>query len=131
MGVPNGTVFCAPARYRTRTPPKRPAGKAQRTLSTPVLVGRLLAQARAVALLGEKGPSRMGNPAMHKSNANQAARHLDRVPYAPTPDSVAAARAAQKRERAAFTRSTGMRIDRSGQPRRSAFRADPRRSQQY
>ena len=63
---------------------------------------------------------------MHKSNANQ--RHLDAVPYAPTADSVAAARAARKRERAAFTRRTGLRVDRSGQLRRPSFRPDPQRS---
>jgi hypothetical protein len=70
-------------------------------------------------------------PTMHKSNANQAVRDLDPVPYAPTPDSIAAARAAQKRERAAFTRSTGMRLDRRGQPRRSSFRAETSRGQQH
>ena len=59
---------------------------------------------------------------MNKPHANNAPRPLDLVPYAPTPDSVAAARAAQERERAEFTRSTGMRLDRNGQLRRSSLR---------
>ena len=59
---------------------------------------------------------------MNKPHANNAPRPVDPVPYAPTPDSVAAARAAQERERAEFTRSTGMRLDRNGQLRRSSLR---------
>ena len=64
-----------------------------------------------------------GTPSMDKPHANNAPRPMDSVLYAPTPDSIAAARAAQERERAEFTRSTGMRLDRNGQLRRSALRA--------
>ena len=39
--------------------------------------------------------------------------------YTATPESVAAAREAQERERAAFTRQTGMRLNHDGQLRRS------------
>jgi hypothetical protein len=68
---------------------------------------------------------------MEKSHANDASRSLDPVPYAPTPDSVAAARAAQERERAEFTRSTGMSLDRNGQLRRSALRVRPEGARQH
>jgi hypothetical protein len=61
---------------------------------------------------------------------NHALRRPELVPYAPTPDSVAAARAAQERERAEFTRSTGMRLDRDGHLRRSSLRAESVRSRQ-
>jgi hypothetical protein len=69
-------------------------------------------------------------PAMDKHHANYA-HELDPVPYAPTPDSVAAARAAQARERAEFTRTTGMRLNRDGQLRRSSLRVDTPRSRQH
>jgi hypothetical protein len=68
---------------------------------------------------------------MDKTHANQTVRSLDPVPYAPTPDSVAAARAAQERERAEFTRRTGMRLDRNGQLRRSSLRVHPETSRQH
>ena len=71
-----------------------------------------------------------GTPTMDKTHANHA-HEADSVPYAPTPDSVAAARAAQARERAEFTRSTGMRLDQDGQLRRSSLRVDPARSRQH
>jgi hypothetical protein len=61
---------------------------------------------------------------MDKPHVNNIPRSLDPVPYAPTPASVAAAREAQERERAEFTRRTGMRLDRNGQLRRSSLRAD-------
>jgi len=67
---------------------------------------------------------------MNKPHANSAPRPLD-PPYAPTPDSVAAARAAQERERAEFTRSTGMRLDRNGQLRRSSLRLHMDRARQH
>ena len=68
---------------------------------------------------------------MEKPHANTAPRPLDPVPYAPTPDSVAAARAAQERERAEFTRSTGMRLDHNGQLRRSSLRVHINRARQH
>jgi hypothetical protein len=68
---------------------------------------------------------------MDKPHANSAPRQLDPVPYAPTPDSVAAARAAQERERAEFTRSTGMRLDPNGQLRRSSLRIHTDRARQH
>ena len=67
---------------------------------------------------------------MEKHHANHA-HELDPVPYAPTPDSVAAARAAQARERAEFTRTTGMRLDRDGQLRRSSLRVAPLRGREH
>jgi hypothetical protein len=67
---------------------------------------------------------------MDKPHATHVSSSLDSV-YAPTPDSVAAARAAQERERAEFTRSTGMRLDRNGQLRRSSLRVDPEHAQQH
>jgi hypothetical protein len=70
-----------------------------------------------------------GTRTMEKIQANHTLRLVD-VPFAPTPDSVAAARAAQARERAEFTRSTGMRLDRNGQLRRSSLR-DLARSRQH
>ena len=72
-----------------------------------------------------------GNPSMDKPHANTAPRPMDSVPYAPTPDSVAAARAAQERERAEFTRSTGMRLDRNGQLHRSSLRMHMERARQH
>jgi hypothetical protein len=42
----------------------------------------------------------------------------------PTVDSIAAARAAQQREREAFTMHTGIRLDRDGQLRRPIRRDD-------
>jgi hypothetical protein len=71
-----------------------------------------------------------GTPSMDKPHANHVSSSLDSV-YEPTPDSVAAARAAQERERAEFTRSTGMRLDRNGQLRRSSLRVHPERAQQH
>jgi hypothetical protein len=68
---------------------------------------------------------------MDKTHANYVPRSLDPVPYAPTPDSVAAARAAQERERAEFTRRTGMRLDRNGQLRRSSLRVHLERARQH
>lgn len=70
-------------------------------------------------------------PAMEKSHVNDSPRSLDPVPYAPTPASVAAAREAQERERAEFTRRTGMRLDRNGQLRRSSLRVDPDRASRH
>ena len=67
---------------------------------------------------------------MDKTHAN-VSRSLDPVPYAPTPDSVAAARAAQERERAEFTTRTGMRLDRNGQLRRSSLRVHLARARQH
>jgi hypothetical protein len=68
---------------------------------------------------------------MDKHHANSAPSPLDQVPYAPTPDSVAAARAAQERERAEFTRSTGMRLDQNGQLRRSSLRLHMDRARRH
>jgi hypothetical protein len=68
---------------------------------------------------------------MDKTHGNQAPNQPDTIPYAPTPDSVAAARAAQERERAEFTRRTGMRLDRDGHLRRSSLRAEAFRSRQH
>ena len=70
-------------------------------------------------------------PSMEKPHATTAPRQLEPVPYAPTPDSVAAARAAQERERAEFTRSTGMRLDHNGQLRRSSLRVHTNRVRQH
>ena len=70
-------------------------------------------------------------PAMDKPHVNNVERSLDPVPYAPTPASVAAARAAQERERAEFTRRTGMRLDRNGQLRRSSLRVEPDRARRH
>lgn len=67
---------------------------------------------------------------MDKTYASHVSSSPDPV-YAPTPDSVAAARAAQERERAEFTRSTGMRLDQNGQLRRSALRVHPERARQH
>jgi hypothetical protein len=68
---------------------------------------------------------------MDKPHANTAPRQLDPIPYTPTPDSVAAALAAQARERAEFTRSTGMRLDRNGQLHRSSLRLHMDRARQH
>jgi hypothetical protein len=68
---------------------------------------------------------------MDKTHANSAPRSMDPVPYMPTPDSVAAARAAQERERAEFTRSTGMRLDRNGQLHRPSLRLQMDRARQH
>ena len=70
-----------------------------------------------------------GTPTMDKTN--HALRRTESVPYAPTPDSVAAARAAQERERAEFTRSTGMMLDRDGHLRRPSLRSELLRSRQH
>jgi len=68
---------------------------------------------------------------MEKNHANQAPYDADQVPYTATADSVAAARAAQERERAEFTRSTGMPLDRNGHLRRSSLRLESMRSRQH
>ena len=68
---------------------------------------------------------------MDKPHASTALRSIDSVPYLPTPDSVAAARAAQERERAEFTRSTGMRLDRNGQLHRPSLRLQMDRARQH
>ena len=68
---------------------------------------------------------------MDKPHANHVLRAVDPVPYAPTPDSVAAARAAQERERAEFTRRTGMSLDRNGQLRRSSLRVYSEHGRQH
>jgi hypothetical protein len=68
---------------------------------------------------------------MEKPHANHALVHADQLPYTATADSVAAARAAQEREREEFTRRTGMRLDRNGHLRRSSLRIESMRSQQH
>jgi hypothetical protein len=70
------------------------------------------------------------SPAMDKLHANHTPEP-ESVPYAPTPDSVAAARAAQARERAEFTRTTGVHLDRDGQLSRSSLRVHPLRSRKH
>jgi hypothetical protein len=58
---------------------------------------------------------------MANAHQRQATDSPDAMRQTATPESVAAAREAQERERAQFTRQTGMRLNHDGQLRRSAL----------